>query len=92
LRKYLTKPTREVVVILLDVPPDIRNECLENAFELVRFLELACFISERDVTPLLKIVRRSNSLSLISISIILERYQIEKDCTFSKMKNSFFRG
>jgi hypothetical protein len=80
----------------LYIPPVYRDQCRKDAFELITFLQSSGIISEGDVTPLLKIVRKSNDDSLYSIIHLLEDYQTKRDqitdCTFSKMKNSFFRG
>jgi hypothetical protein len=75
LRKHLDENTRKVLVILLGVPPVLRNKLIANEYELLTFLESSGLLSEEDVSPLLKAVRSANYPSLSSIIHLLENYQ-----------------
>jgi hypothetical protein len=69
------KPTREVIVTLLNVAPVDKDKLRKSEFELVSFLEKSRYISEKDVSPFLKVVASAKNLSLASILLLLVDYR-----------------
>jgi hypothetical protein len=75
LQQNFDTSAREVIVTLLDATPVEKEKLRKSEYELVRFLERSRYISEKDVSPFLKVVNFAKDPSLSLILHLLVDYQ-----------------
>jgi hypothetical protein len=78
LRKLLDPSTRQILVLLLDVPRADRDKMKKDEGALLDYMEASDFITEDSVAGLLEAVKSANDQSLTSIKNLLLKYEKSK--------------